>query len=93
MMKKPLFILVLLGLTAGAFAQMSSEYNGRPDKKNNAIFFSNGLQCKYREDVQGAIRNFETALHYMPNDDASMYELSEPTLPKACGQGKYSSPR
>ena len=76
-MKKPLLILVLLGLASGVFAQMSSEYNGRPDKKNNAIFFSNGLQCKYREDVQGAIRNFETALHYMPNDDASMYELSE----------------
>lgn len=47
------------------------------DKRKNATYFSDGLQCKYREDVQGAIRNFETALKFMPNDAASMYELSE----------------
>lgn len=47
------------------------------DKRKNATYFSDGLQCKYREDVQGAIRNFEQALTFMPNDAASMYELSE----------------
>lgn len=70
-------LLFLLFLSSSVFAQPNPENNGRPDKKNNAIFFSNGLQCKYREDVQGAIRNFEIALRYMPDDHASMYELSE----------------
>ena len=60
------------------FAQtMSSEYEGRPDKKKNATYFSNGLQSKYRDDTDGAIRNFEQALRYMPDDAASMFELSE----------------
>ena len=61
----------------GFAQQVESEYNGKPDKKKNATFFSNGLQSKYREDTDGAIRNFEQALRYMPNDDASMFELSE----------------
>ena len=56
---------------------MESEYNGKPDKRKNATYFSNGLQCKYREDTEGAIRNFEQALRYMPDDAASMFELSE----------------
>ncbi|MCQ2301278.1 MAG: tetratricopeptide repeat protein [Bacteroidales bacterium] len=47
------------------------------DKRKNATYFSDGLQCKYREDVQGAIKNFEQALQFMPDDAASMYELSE----------------
>ena len=47
------------------------------DVKKNATYFSNGLQCKYREDTQGAIRNFEQALRFMPDDAASMFELSE----------------
>ncbi len=57
--------------------QMESEYDGKPDKKKNATYFSNGLQSKYREDTEGAIRNFEQALRFMPDDAASMYELSE----------------
>ena len=61
----------------GFAQQMESEFNGHPDKKKNAIYFSNGLQSKYREDTEGAIRNFEQALRYMPNDAASMFELSE----------------
>ena len=61
-----------------SFAQtMESEYNGKPDKRKNATYFSNGLQSKYREDTEGAIRNFEQALRYMPDDAASMFELSE----------------
>ena len=47
------------------------------DVKKNATYFSNGLQSKYREDTEGAIRNFEQALRYMPDDAASMFELSE----------------
>ena len=72
------WLLVLVGCTMWGFAQqMDSEFNGNPDKKKNAIYFSNGLQSKYREDTDGAIRNFEQALRYMPNDAASMFELSE----------------
>ena len=77
-MKRVLLLLLLGGCITMGFAQtMSSEYDGQPDKKKNAIYFSNGLQSKYREDTEGAIRNFEQALRYMPNDDASMFELSE----------------
>lgn len=65
---------------APAFAQEAGENpEGHIviDKRKNATYFSDGLQCKYREDVQGAIKNFEQALQFMPNDAASMYELSE----------------
>ena len=55
--------------------QVSSD--SAPDKRKNALYFSNGLQSKYREDTEGAIRNFEQALRHMPNDAASMFELSE----------------
>lgn len=57
--------------------QVESESNGNPDKRKNATYFSNGLQSKYREDTDGAIRNFEQALRWMPDDAASMFELSE----------------
>ena len=78
MKKKVLLLIFGLGCTLWGFAQqMESEFNGKPDKKKNAIYFSNGLQSKYREDTDGAIRNFEQALRYMPNDDGSMFELSE----------------
>lgn len=75
---KQVFFLLLLSFSLNSFAQtMSSEYEGKPDKKKNATYFSNGLQSKYLEDTEGAIRNFEQALRFMPNDDASMFELSE----------------
>ena len=71
-------LLIMLCLASSMTAQqMESEYDGKPDKKKNATFFSNGLQSKYREDTEGAIRNFEQALRFMPDDAASMYELSE----------------
>ena len=78
-MKYRMFLLLLLlGCSIGSFAQtMESEFAGKPDKKKNATYFSNGLQSKYREDTEGAILNFEQALRYMPNDAASMFELSE----------------
>ena len=77
-MKKHISLIVLLFLFTSVTAQQTaSEHDGNPDKKKNAIYFSNGLQSKYREDTDGAIRNFEQALRYMPNDAASMFELSE----------------
>ena len=82
--KRTVFIIAILGMSlicAPLFAQqMESEYDGKPDKKKNATYFSNGLQSKYREDTEGAIRNFEQALRFMPDDAASMYELSEAIL-------------
>ena len=63
-----LLLFLVLGC-ASAWAQV--------DVKKNATYFSNGLQSKYREDTDGAIRNFEQALRYMPDDAASMFELSE----------------
>ena len=65
---KIVFLLLLLG-SVSAWAQK--------DVRKNATYFSNGLQSKYRDDTEGAIRNFEQALRYMPNDDASMFELCE----------------
>ena len=47
------------------------------DIRKNAEAFSKGIECKYKEDVQGAITHFEEALQYMPDDAASMFELSE----------------
>ena len=77
-MKKSLFILVLCIIATGVAAQdLGSLFQDLPDKKKNATYFSDGLQCKYREDTEGAIRNFEQALRYGPNDHASMFELSE----------------
>ena len=68
-MRYRVVLLCLLMGCVSAFAQV--------DVRKNATYFSDGLQCKYREDTDGAIRNFEQALRYMPDDDASMYELSE----------------
>lgn len=47
------------------------------DKRKNALEFSKGLECKYKDDVQGAVQHFETALKYLSDDAASMFELSE----------------
>lgn len=75
---KALILFLMLGGTMCGIAQtMESEFAGRPDKKKNATYFSNGLQSKYRDDTEGTIRNFEQALRYMPDDAASMFELSE----------------
>lgn len=67
-MKRCLIILLLL-VTVSAFSQT--------DIQKNAVSFSKGLECKYKEDPDGAIKYFEEALKYMPNDAASMFELSE----------------
>ena len=47
------------------------------DIRKNATYFSKGLELKYKDDVEGAIENFEKALEFMPDDAASMFELSE----------------
>ncbi len=49
----------------------------QPDVRKNAIAFSEGLECKYKDDVQCAIKKFNEAIAYMPEDAASMFELSE----------------
>ena len=68
-MRKLVVLLIVFLSCFSAFAQV--------DVRKNATYFSNGLQSKYREDTEGAIRNFEQALRYMPDDAASMFELSE----------------
>ena len=67
-MKRFSIILFLLISTLG-FSQV--------DIRKNANYFSKGIECKYKNDVQGAIKNFEEALKFMPDDAASMFELSE----------------
>ena len=67
-MRRCLVIVLLLIATVG-FSQ--------EDVRKNALAFSKGLECKYKEDVSGAIKSFEEALRFMPNDAASMFELSE----------------
>ena len=66
---KHFLIILLLVLSIEGFSQV--------DKRKNATYFSKGIECKYKEDVQGAIKNFEDALKFMPDDAASMFELSE----------------
>lgn len=67
-MKKIIVIILLLVSIAGV---------AQEDIRKNATYFSKGLECKYKEDVLGAIKNFEDALKFMPDDAASMFELSE----------------
>lgn len=67
-MKRFIIIAFLLVSMAG-FAQV--------DRRQNATFFSKGLELKYKDDAEGAIENFEKALQFMPDDAASLFELSE----------------
>ena len=46
------------------------------DLHKNAELFSKGIEEKYKENEPEAIKYFEEALKYFPQDDASMYELS-----------------
>ena len=66
---KRFLIVILLLVSASGFAQV--------DLRKNAEAFSKGLQFKYKEDTEGAIKHFEEALKFMPDDAASMFELSE----------------
>lgn len=66
---KRLLVIVLLLISTAGFSQV--------DVRKNAMAFSKGLECKYQNDVLGAIKHFEEALKFMPDDAASMFELSE----------------
>lgn len=46
------------------------------DLAKNAEYFSKGIEAKYNENYPLAIVNFEQALKFFNDDDASMYELA-----------------
>lgn len=59
------------------FKEMSNDTVVTQDLAKNVEYFSKGLEEKYNENYPVAINNFEQALKYFNDDDASMYELSE----------------
>ena len=80
---KRYILIVLLSIASSVFAQ--SDVVGeapndttivRRDLAKNAEYFSKGLEAKYNENYPIAIYNFEQALRFFNDDDASMYELS-----------------
>lgn len=73
MKKKKLYFGLLIALLFATWGEGFSQV----DKRKNALNFSKGIECKYKDDVQGAIQHFETALKAFPDDAASMFELSE----------------
>lgn len=81
---KLLIISLLLAFSNAVFAQSEIPVQEMPadsvvlqDMAKNAEYFSKGLEEKYNENYPVAIYNFEQALLYYNDDDASMYELSE----------------
>ena len=48
----------------------------KQDLAKNAEYFSKGIEEKYNENFPAAIWNFEQALKFYKDDDASMYELA-----------------
>ncbi len=77
-------LLILVFAVSSVFAQ--SDIVGeapndtvvvKQDLAKNAEYFSKGLEEKYNENFPVAIYNFEQALKFYNDDDASMYELSE----------------
>lgn len=81
---KLLIISLLLAFSNTVFAQSEIPVQEMPadsvvlqDMAKNAEYFSKGLEEKYNENYPVAIYNFEQALLYYNDDDASMYELSE----------------
>lgn len=67
-------LLLLSLLTCTLFAQNDTVVPRNLPK--NAEYFSKGLEAKYNENYPLAIANFEQALMFFSEDDASMYELS-----------------
>lgn len=76
-------LFVLLFISCSVFAQ--NDFVGeasndtlvvKQDMAKNAEYFSQGLEAKYNENFPVAIYNFEQALKFYNDDDASMYELS-----------------
>ncbi len=68
--------ILLFGWFFVALLAVTIDVEAQGDVRKNAMSFSKGIECKYRDDVNGAIEHFEKALKYMPDDAASMYELS-----------------
>lgn len=78
---KLLIFNCLIFLGTAAFAQTESIADSvsvyKLDLPKNAENFSKGLENKYNENYEAAIKYFEEALKFNKDDDASMYELSE----------------
>lgn len=79
---KLLIISLLLLFASNIFAQnempdgIQNDSIVKQDLAKNAEYFSKGLEAKYNENYPLAISNFEQALKFYKEDDASMYELS-----------------
>lgn len=71
---KFLILVVLTSLLSEVFAQNDTVVPRSLPK--NAEYFSKGLEAKYNENYPLAIANFEQALKFYDEDDASMYELA-----------------
>ena len=76
-------LLILTFLASNIFAQTNhiGEADNdttvvKQDLAKNAEYFSKGIEAKYNENYDVAIYNFEQALRFFNDDDASMYELS-----------------
>ena len=83
MKSKYLILSCLMIVSRAIFAQSetalqeaSADTIVRQDLAKNAEWFSKGLEAKYSENYTLAIANFEQALKFFNNDDASMYELA-----------------
>lgn len=80
---KFLTLSLLLAFSSVVFAQSEEPLKEIPadsivkkDLAKNAEYFSKGIEAKYQENYAVAIINFENALKFFDEDDASMYELS-----------------
>lgn len=81
---KLLIFSLLLAFSNVIFAQSEIPVQEVPadsivkqDLAKNAEYFSKGLEEKYNENYPVAIYNFEQALLFYKDDDASMYELAD----------------
>lgn len=75
MMKVKFLILSLIVSLAVSVSAQNDSIVPRSLPKN-AEYFSKGLEAKYNENYPLAIANFEQALKFYDEDDASMYELA-----------------
>ena len=65
-----------VGDTIPVIGEIPADSIVKQDLAKNAEYFSKGLEEKYNENFPVAIYNFEQALRFFKDDDASMYELS-----------------
>ena len=69
-------IIIMGGMVCSAQSPSPTDTIYTTDLQKNAELFSKGIEEKYKENEPEAIKYFEEALKYFPQDDASMYELS-----------------